>query len=447
MFRFLILSLLLPLAAFAQPGPRPIRLVPGATFGTNVQGYVWTIPTNSGSSASIGVSQLTNANHLTNWALLSTNAIATVAASKAQDATNGLGSGAFASALGFTPLTPAVSTNAATKAAQDATNGLGTAAFTASTAYQAALGFTPLTPSVSTNAAVKAAQDATNGIVFPASGITNQNTIPFTNWAALVQTNTEVIGTNFIHSTNQLQVATIANRKSLEVGTNGIVYTGSNIVAGGNINFGGGGSITGPNGASTATFDSGTSETALNAATTVTLKIGGVAKVTLTSGLLDFAANTDIASSGTAVRTFWHRDYQAKNSDTTTTSASLATTALSASVTTTLKVVFHCVLYMTNSVAADGVVIDFNGGSASATAFRCGVEISDSTGYLKSAQVNTLAGTVTASTITGDAKIVCDGYFDPAGSGTFIPRFAVANHTTGTLTCYKGSHIVMQNVP
>lgn len=164
-----------------------------------------------------GLTNVPSAAGRTNWSLSSITNAGTATASSSNDfylstnpsnfvtatITNGL-----QGALGFTPLTPAVSTNAALKAAQDSTNALGsaaflsratfqpaganltnwnglvtnvfypsnnpagfapsnslgTAAYLASGTFQAALGFTPLAPTVSTNAALKAAQDATNGL-------------------------------------------------------------------------------------------------------------------------------------------------------------------------------------------------------------------------------------------------------------------------------------------
>ena len=81
------------------------------------------------------------------------------------------------------------------------------------------------------------------------------------------------------------------------------------------------------------------------------------------------------------------------------------------------------------------------------TEFRADVQINDSSGLLKSQQPTALATAIKQATVTGDAKIVADVGMLVNSGGTFIPRFAVAAHTTGTLTMYKNSSIVTTDVP
>jgi len=130
----------------------------------------------------------------------------------------------------------------------------------------------------------------------------------------------------------------------------------------------------------------------------------------------------------------------------TTTSATLANLSISASVISGKKYSFTLVLFCANSVAADGVKIDFDGGTATATNFRAHATGHDAALFL-SQQVSALATDIAAATVTGDAQIEVNGSFEPSGSGTLIPRFAVNAATTGTLTVYRGSNLVLTEIP
>ena len=130
----------------------------------------------------------------------------------------------------------------------------------------------------------------------------------------------------------------------------------------------------------------------------------------------------------------------------TTTSATLANISLSASVISGKKYSFTLVLFCANSVPADGVKIDFDGGSATATNFRAQAVGHDAALFL-SQQVSALSTDIAAATVTGDAQIEVNGSFEPSGSGTLIPRFAVNSATTGTLTVYRGSNLVLTEIP
>jgi hypothetical protein len=135
-------------------------------------------------------------------------------------------------------------------------------------------------------------------------------------------------------------------------------------------------------------------------------------------------------------------------SDATTTSATLANLS-GLTVTNVLasgNYTFKCILYVSDSVAADGAKIDFGGGTATATDFRAHVTTFDSALNL-STQLTSLTGAATMSTLTGSSMIEIHGSIIVNAGGTFIPRFAQSAHTTGTLTVFKGSHILFTQMP
>ena len=217
------------------------------------------------------------------------------------------------------------------------------------------------------------------------------------------------------------------------------------------LSIGGGFLFTGPNGGSFSSIAAGVNQLILSGATTTSLGLGGVAAVQLVSGEFGPTSSDggyDCADSGNRWRSFWIINQVRKTIDATSTSASLATTGLSAPTLSNSRIYgIHAVLYFNNSTAADGLAIDFSGGTVTATGFRCGVVISDTTGVVKTAQFTALNTAITVATITGDTMAVCDGMIECSGSGSFIPRFAVNSHSTGTLTCYKYSYIVPSNFP
>lgn len=133
-----------------------------------------------------------------------------------------------------------------------------------------------------------------------------------------------------------------------------------------------------------------------------------------------------------------------RSANTTNATTTMASTGLSVDLDNVAGISygFKLVLYVANSVAADGIKIDFDGGNAGATAFRAHVQILD-TALLTSAQVSALATDVSAATITGDTVVIAEGYIDPSGAGTFIPQYAMAAATTGVLTLYAGSHLLV----
>jgi len=110
------------------------------------------------------------------------------------------------------------------------------------------------------------------------------------------------------------------------------------------------------------------------------------------------------------------------------------------------KYTFEAKLFASNSVAGEGVKIDFNGGSATSTNFIAQCEGLDSTLTINT-QVSALNTACSAATFTGNGFIRVTGSFEPSGSGTFILRFAENSASSGTLTVKRGSSIRMYDSP
>lgn len=132
--------------------------------------------------------------------------------------------------------------------------------------------------------------------------------------------------------------------------------------------------------------------------------------------------------------------------DATNATATLATTGLSVTVKSGRKYAFKCVLYVSDSVAAEGAQIDFGGGTATATNFRAHVTGFD-TALTVNTQLSSLTGVASAGTFTGSGMMEIHGSFEPSANGTFIPRFAQNTHAAGTLTLFRGSHLLMWDLP
>lgn len=132
--------------------------------------------------------------------------------------------------------------------------------------------------------------------------------------------------------------------------------------------------------------------------------------------------------------------------DLTNATTILATTGLSITVQNGKKYAFKCIFYVSDSVAAEGVKVDFGGGTATATNFRAHVTGFDSALTINT-QLTSLTGTATAGTFTGAGMIEVHGSFEPSSTGTFLPRFAQNSHAIGILTLFRGSHLLMWDIP
>lgn len=136
--------------------------------------------------------------------------------------------------------------------------------------------------------------------------------------------------------------------------------------------------------------------------------------------------------------------------DVTNATATMAATGLSVNVTSGRKYEFVATLKMSDSVAADGVAVDFGGGSATASNFWAVYVIHDTGSEILEGGVAALATDISVSTLDGsggDGWIAISGSFEPSSTGTFALRFAQNAHTTGTLTLYRGSTLRVWECP
>lgn len=130
----------------------------------------------------------------------------------------------------------------------------------------------------------------------------------------------------------------------------------------------------------------------------------------------------------------------------TTTSTTMANSALSVQLTAGKNYGFTCIAYVSDSTAADGAKIDFDGGTLTATNFRTHGTAFDSALAL-SAQSSAIATDFAAGTLTGNSYFEFHGSIEVATSGTLVLRFAQNAHSSGTLTFYRGSHINAFEIP
>lgn len=119
---------------------------------------------------------------------------------------------------------------------------------------------------------------------------------------------------------------------------------------------------------------------------------------------------------------------------------------LTITVTSGRKYAGKAILYFSDSVAADGAKMDFDGGTATMTNFRAHATAFDSALNL-STQTTAIATDVAAATFTGAGIFEIHFTLEPSASGTLIPRFAQNAHTTGTLTLARGSFLMIWDMP
>lgn len=130
----------------------------------------------------------------------------------------------------------------------------------------------------------------------------------------------------------------------------------------------------------------------------------------------------------------------------TNATATLAATGLLVTVQAGRKYGFKAILFVSDSTAAEGVKIDFGAGTATASDFRAHVTGFD-TALAVNSQVTSLTASAGAGTFTGSGMIEVHGSFEPAGAGTFGPRYAQNTHVVGTLTLFQGSHLLVWDIP
>ena len=122
-------------------------------------------------------------------------------------------------------------------------------------------------------------------------------------------------------------------------------------------------------------------------------------------------------------------------------------TDLTVTVVSGRKYSFDLVLIVSQSVAADGARLDFEGGTAAATNFVADVTILDGAAYDTHTVVSALATDVTSTDIGTTVKIEAKGSFEPSGNGTFIPRIGLEAASTGTITTLRGSYFWVKDMP
>ena len=120
-------------------------------------------------------------------------------------------------------------------------------------------------------------------------------------------------------------------------------------------------------------------------------------------------------------------------------------TGLSATLVAGRKYTGRIVLFAGDSVAADGIKVDFDGGTATMTSFSAQTKIYD-TALLTSSNTTAIATDIMAATMTGVGAVEVVFAFVANVAGTFIPRFAQNTHTTGTATVYLNSYMILEDV-
>lgn len=131
----------------------------------------------------------------------------------------------------------------------------------------------------------------------------------------------------------------------------------------------------------------------------------------------------------------------------TTTMSNL--TGLTLTLVSGLKYAIELVLQMSNSTAADGMKIDFDGGAVTITDFRVGSLLTRETGAVVTLAngVSVALATdinVAAMASTSQHTLTVVGSIEPSSSATLIPRFAMNAATAGTLTVNRGSWLKLR---
>ena len=130
----------------------------------------------------------------------------------------------------------------------------------------------------------------------------------------------------------------------------------------------------------------------------------------------------------------------------TNATTTFSNTALSLNVTSGSKYTFILRMFATDSSAAEGAKLDFNGGTATATDFRVHCTLFDSA-LLLSSQATALSTVFAVATVSGASMFECAGSLEPSGTGTFIVRAAQNSHVSGTLTVHRGSYLWIEEMP
>jgi hypothetical protein len=137
------------------------------------------------------------------------------------------------------------------------------------------------------------------------------------------------------------------------------------------------------------------------------------------------------------------------NADVTNASTTFAAiTGLTGNLNAGRKYIGKVILKCNDSTAADGIKLDFNGGTATMTSFWAAAsEPVGGTTVLGTAISTSLAGVINWTTITGETVIEVNFSLVCNAAGTLIPRQAQNSHSTGTLTVELGSLMEVMESP
>ena len=124
-----------------------------------------------------------------------------------------------------------------------------------------------------------------------------------------------------------------------------------------------------------------------------------------------------------------------------------ATTGCSVTLIAGRKYAFKLVLWTTNVTAADGLRVDFDGGTATMTSFMQNGFVTDTASVRSLPQTTALATDVTDTTTTGAAMSVFEGYMVVNGAGTFIPRFAKEADAAGATITLNNAVLLVEDMP
>lgn len=136
------------------------------------------------------------------------------------------------------------------------------------------------------------------------------------------------------------------------------------------------------------------------------------------------------------------------NTNATASMANIDGTNLKATLIAGRKYFGWLVVQAKNSVGAEGLQFDFNGGTATATLFQAGFDSTPVGATLGTPNVTALATALTVTVAaTTDTTYVIPLYITCNAAGTFIPRFAEVSHTTGTATVRATTCMLLEDMP
>ena len=125
-----------------------------------------------------------------------------------------------------------------------------------------------------------------------------------------------------------------------------------------------------------------------------------------------------------------------------------AITGLSHTLIAGRKYTGRMVLYAAVPTSADGIRIDFDGGTATMTSFVAQGILSDDTSTRKLSRTTALATDITDTDLNGDGLVVIELGFVCNAAGTFIPRIAKEADAAGaTLTVLANSFLWLEDMP